>query len=324
MASVINITDKDTSISGSSIKDGISGAESKKVGGFTKHALTNRAFSKIQSYANEFVEIIHSVIEVNDEPGKCSRRNSETIYITDTVTSTVLTCSNGPAPKQESVVMLNGGRGEVGAQADGMNKSILIQTKRVLKQNINQQIEDVITESITKATAITNLNSNKTLVDGEDEAEIYTIPDHFREIHEVIIGEESDQKFGEILESVQKLEANKQHLLPQVTDKPIITTSKTPPKRTENQTDPNYMLGELDDAQDEYTATAIEFLASREKAFAEMEENVANGMEGTNEVISSAPNNRSSALTGQEEVTALIYSSDFNCSSDNPPLQMLN
>lgn len=159
MASVINITGKDTPISGSS-----TGTESKNVGGFTKHAQSNRAFSKIQSYANEFVEkIIHSVIEVNDESGKCSRRNSETIYITDTVTSTVLTCSDCPTPKQGSVVMLNDGREEVGAQSDGMNKSILIQTKRILKENIDQQIEDVITESVTKATAITNLNSDNTL-----------------------------------------------------------------------------------------------------------------------------------------------------------------
>lgn len=174
------------------------------------------------------------------------------------------------------------------------------------------------TDSVADIAEARNMKAEKInkLVDEE----IYTVLDYLSEMQEVIRREESDEKFGEILGSVQKEEANKQKQLRQIIKTPIIAAKKIPLKRTENQTDPNYILEGLDDAQDKYTATAIEFLTDRENAF----ENAPNGMEAINEVISSTPNNQSSALSEQKEATALIYPSDFNCSSDNPPVQMLN
>lgn len=175
MASVINIMNKDTLISGSSqaadtsysssVRDEVSETESIKIGRAINHTQANIVFPTLESYVNEFVgKIIHSVIEMNKERRKCSQRNSETFQITDTVASTALTSDNCPVPKQESIVKFS--NTSEGVEPDGANKNILICTERILKENIDQQIEDVIIESVAKTTAvgvIADSNSNDTL-----------------------------------------------------------------------------------------------------------------------------------------------------------------
>ncbi|KAL4002902.1 hypothetical protein ACH3XW_5385 [Acanthocheilonema viteae] len=428
IASITNITNKDTVISESlqgadtsfpsSIQDEISETE-WNIGGFIKHTETNMVFSKIESYANEFVgKIIHSVIKVNYEPRKCSRRNSETIQITDTVTSTLLTANNSPTPKQQGSI---DGSEEVGVESDGMNKNISIQTKRIPTKNINQHVEDVIIKST--ASVITDPNSNDMLTrdkynsEGmsdrmivvEDYAEMElsrdqisksfcnlqqtsesisnsglssiplqaklptsvrpdsittlsnsadlgnksmrnrkqmetdsvvdiseernkkeekvqnklndgdaVLPDHINEIHRIVKGEGSYEKFREISKPLQKLKTSKQRQLSVGIATPIITDAKFPPKQAENQTDSEV---EPDDAEKKYTVTTSELLASRENLFSGV---VSSGIRTSNEVNPSASNNQSGASTGQMETAALIHFGDFNCSSDNSPMQMLN
>uniref|UniRef100_A0A0R3RHH7 BUB1 N-terminal domain-containing protein n=1 Tax=Elaeophora elaphi TaxID=1147741 RepID=A0A0R3RHH7_9BILA len=130
----------------SCIQHEVSETKSKKIGEIFKHTQTNVVFPKLEFYVNEFVEkIIHSVMKMNEE----SR-----VHITDNiVTSTLLTSSNCEVPAHGSVVMLNDGCEEVGVGTDGMNKNILIRTKQILNENINQQIEDVIIQSVAKTIA---------------------------------------------------------------------------------------------------------------------------------------------------------------------------
>uniref|UniRef100_A0A915PFP5 Uncharacterized protein n=1 Tax=Setaria digitata TaxID=48799 RepID=A0A915PFP5_9BILA len=133
----------------SSVQDEVSAMESKEIEGMIKQSKTNIVWPKLESYANELVaKIIHSVIEVEEDWKKCSHRNVETIGIRDAVTSTVLTSNNYPVLKRGSVVMLSDENGKV---QDGIDRNISVRTRRILTQNVDHQIENVV-EPLPKTT----------------------------------------------------------------------------------------------------------------------------------------------------------------------------
>ncbi|VDO30984.1 unnamed protein product, partial [Onchocerca flexuosa] len=486
MASVnnANITDKDVPFSGSSqvvdenysssAQDEVPEIESKEIGRAINFK-TNLISPKLESYANEFVEkIIHSVIEMNEESKKHSRRNLETIQITDTVTSTV-TVNNCPLLKQESIVMRNDGG--VKKESDGVNKKKLVRTREVLRENINQQSDNVIVESVTETTAtgvVTDSNfddmfgrdkynkrisdktvvifidlsrilsvqsfmkeygtlltlyiwltqsvvvedyaemelsydhmpenfcslqqtlenvtdsdlslmaprtkchnrntsipvipksvaiiglssladsSNKSmqnrkkreidsvvdvqeeldkerekvhkLLDSKGKFETYTVQGRLSEGYKVISKEKSNEKFGEISKTFQKLEPNKQQelLVPSA-------AAKFDFKQMENQAGPDFSLEELDDAQKKYNIINSNCGNMLFGTVLNPGKNISNAMWTSDEVVSSTTtiNNQqfqaaTCISTGQKEATALICADDLNCSLNNAPIQELN
>ncbi|KAK6101180.1 hypothetical protein QQG55_3615 [Brugia pahangi] len=158
-SAVVSITSKDKTISESSQ------ATDPNYSSCAQESQTNTVFQKLECYANEFVEkIIHSIIKMNEKPRICSRRNLEKIQVMDT--PTVLTSNNCPISKQEFIVKLNNGSGTIDAKPDRMNKNILIRARKILRANIDQQIEDVFMESVAKTTpmgVITDPNSDDRL-----------------------------------------------------------------------------------------------------------------------------------------------------------------
>ncbi|VDK79672.1 unnamed protein product [Onchocerca ochengi] len=453
MASInnVNITDKDALFFessqvvdahySSSPQDEVSEIESKEIGQAI-NSRTNLVSLKLESYVNEFVErIIHSVIEMTEESKKHSRRNSETIQITDTITSTILTVNNYPLLKQESIVMRSDGNVGVKKESDGVNKKKAIRTRKVLKENINQQTDNVVVESVAgtiatdviidsnfdmfgrdkynnkrisdktvvvedyaemelsydhipenfcslqqtlesvtnsdlslmaprtkchiRNTSITVIpesvaiiglssladSSNKSmqnrkkreinsvtdvqeelnkerekvhkLLDSKGEIGIYTVRGRLTEEDKIISKEKSNEKFGEISKTLQKLEPNKQQQLSVAT-----IATKFDFKQMENQAGLDYTLEEVDDAQKKYSnrgnilSGAVIDVADKD---------VSNAMWTSNEVVSSttAINNQQFQVatcisSGQKEATALICANDFNCSLNNAPMQKLD
>ncbi|OZC11554.1 hypothetical protein X798_01412 [Onchocerca flexuosa] len=199
--------------------------------------------------------------------------------------------------------------------ADSSNKSMQNRKKREIDSVVDVQEElDKEREKVHK------------LLDSKGKFETYTVQGRLSEGYKVISKEKSNEKFGEISKTFQKLEPNKQQelLVPSA-------AAKFDFKQMENQAGPDFSLEELDDAQKKYNIINSNCGNMLFGTVLNPGKNMSNAMWTSDEVVSSTTtiNNQqfqaaTCISTGQKEATALICADDLNCSLNNAPMQELN